>query len=492
MSSAHDEARGDATPRRVLIEGSKLADATMDGIKRYVTGLLRGLRADGRDGLEFDVLIESQIHPLRTIPRSWLEEKGRTAASPPPAGMPSRGPQSARDWLLHLVGICLPPASLRPLRAVIPERVAPLLFGKERSELVVPARDSFRNGPLSRWVPPAVAHAAQKWLPPRAVLWLWRRGAFEIPARVNDLGAYDLVHVTLPNNVPYLPRSAVPILVTIHDLSHIDCPQYQSRENCVTLGLGMECAVRDGATFVADSEATRRRAIDAYALDPARISTVHLGCDPRWLDAPVDAAAEERVRTKYGIPPGRFLLTLGTLEPRKNLARTIDAFVLAFGGHAPADVALVVAGAGGWKTGALDRTMAARPVRVVRTGYVDDDDLPALYAAATAFVYVSHYEGFGLPLVEAMSCGTPVLYGDNSSMPEIVGDAGLAADAGDTDSIARQMRRLVDDEALATRLGRAGRERARSLSEAATVERTRALYRAHLAGGPSRGPEQES
>lgn len=491
MPPAQDEAREGAAPRRVLIEGSKLADATMDGIKRYVTGLLRGLRADGRGDIEFDVLIESQIHPLRAIPDSWLEETGRTAASPPPEGMPPRGPRRRRDRLLHLVGICIPPVLLRPLRALVPKRVAPLVFGKERSEFVVPVLPALRNAPLAHCVPPAIAHAAQKWLPPGAVIWLWRRGAFEVPARVNDVGDYDLVHVTLPNNVPYLPRSTVPTIVTIHDLSHIECPEYQSRENCVTLGLGMECAVRNGATFLADSEATRQRAIDAYALDPARISTVHLGCDPRWLDARVDAAAKERVRAKHGIPPGRFLLTLGTLEPRKNLARTIEAFELAFGGDGRADVALVVAGAGGWKTGELDRRLATRPVRVVRTGYVDDADLPALYSAATAFVYVSHYEGFGLPLVEAMSCATPVLYGDNSSMPEIVGDAGLAADAGDTGSIARQMRRLVDDEALAARLGRAGRERARLLSEAATVERTHALYRARLAGGsPPQEPEE--
>jgi glycosyltransferase involved in cell wall biosynthesis len=139
------------------------------------------------------------------------------------------------------------------------------------------------------------------------------------------------------------------------------------------------------------------------------------------------------------------------------------------------DVTLVIAGAAGWKTEEV-MSAAGRRAHVRLTGPVDDDDLPVLYSSAVALVYASHYEGFGLPLLEAMRCGCPVVYGRNSAMPEVVGDAGLAVDSRDMDDIARQMRRLLDDEALAHELRTRAVERARSFSWARAAAETVAAY----------------
>ena len=189
-----------------------------------------------------------------------------------------------------------------------------------------------------------------------------------------------------------------------------------------------------------------------------------------------DEVRRAQVRRKYEIPDAPFFLTLSTIEPRKNLAGTLRAFELLIAEYDQPDVVLVIAGARGWKSREVIRQAGLSPDRVHLTGYIDDEDLAALYSCARGFVFASHYEGFGFPALEAMRCGIPVVYGNNSALPEIVEDAGLPVDADDASDIARQLDHLLADDDLARTLGERGLRRASELSWERTGRRTMAVY----------------
>ena len=172
-------------------------------------------------------------------------------------------------------------------------------------------------------------------------------------------------------------------------------------------------------------------------------------------------------------------MALSTIEPRKNLSGTIEAFELLVDELEDLDINLVIAGNKGWKSHKIIQSAKASE-RIHLTGYIDDADLATIYSASRAFVYVSHYEGFGLPLLEAMQCGVPVIFGNNSSMPEIVGEAGLPADSDSVMDIAQQMQRLVCDDKLAESMGNHGLERASEFSWDKTGKKTLDIYRALL------------
>jgi glycosyltransferase involved in cell wall biosynthesis len=298
---------------------------------------------------------------------------------------------------------------------------------------------------------------------------------------IADTHSYDLVHLTLPNNEHYLPSSGAQQLVTVHDLCHIACPHHQTRANNFTLKVGLECAVRNGARFLSVSDSTSRQLIDAYALDGSRIATVLSATNAEKFYRVDDTPARARTCTAYGIPSTPFLLTLSTIEPRKNLGGVIRAFEILTGELGCDDVSLVIAGGQGWKSTEILRAAARNRGRVHLTGYVEDGDLAAIYSAAAGFVYVSHYEGFGFPLLEAMHCGAPVIYGDNSAMPEIVGDAGLAADADDPMDVARQMHRLMSSPERRAELSERALQRAAQLTWERTAELTLEAYEAAIA-----------
>jgi glycosyltransferase involved in cell wall biosynthesis len=457
-----------AARRRVLIEASKLADGPMDGIKRYVVELLRALAdSPAAERLELEVMVLDRVYPIAALP----------ALEPKPA---DGSPGASLHRLLAAIGALFPPLLLLPIRWLIPAPVARRFLGKEKAELQVPPLRRDARSLVALLLPPLALAAVARVLPERVRMLLWRRGILRPPPRAVSLEGYDLVHLTLPNHHHYLPPTRVPLLVTVHDLCHVACPEHQTLANRVTLADGLERAIEAGARFAAVSEATRLELIRACGLEPSRVVTVQSGCDLGRFRPVCGFEERDRVRRAYAIPAGRFLLTLCTLEPRKNLLGTLRAFELLIRERDEPGLALVIAGGGGWKSRELLRA-AAREPRVHLAGYVEEEDLAALYSAATAFVYASHYEGFGFPLLEAMACGTPVVYGYNSSMPEIVGDAGLAANAGDPGDLARQLGRLLSDDDLAKALGRRAIERARRFSWERTASETLALYQRMLA-----------
>jgi len=270
------------------------------------------------------------------------------------------------------------------------------------------------------------------------------------------------------------PRDlAVPMVYTVHDLSFLTHPEHHTAENIAFCTENLERAVRSGATFVAVSEQTRRDLLERTKAPPAKVHVV-----PNTFDAsrfrPYPAATVREVRARYGLPDG-YLLFLASLEPRKNLATVLSALEGTDG------LTLVVAGASGWNNSPLVAAMEAAGSKVIRLGYVPDDALGPLYAGASALVYPSLYEGFGLPVLEAMACGTPVITSNVSSLPEVTGEAGvLLDDPLDAAGLRTAMERVAGDAAERARLSAAGLERARRFALDRVTDELLAVYRTVL------------
>lgn len=282
----------------------------------------------------------------------------------------------------------------------------------------------------------------------------------------------DLVHST-SHVVP--DGTKVPYLFTVHDLSFVSHPDFHTQENVDLCVANLEKARHGAALFLAVSDSTRRDLID-YGVESSRIRTIGNAFDDRQL-SPRDEAETARARAKYGLPES-YLLFLATLEPRKNLATVLEAV------RRGADrLPLVVAGAAGWQNDELRERIDALGERVVSIGYVAQEDMAAVYSGARALVYPSIYEGFGLPLVEAMACGTPTIATRGSSMSEVVGEAGvLLEDPLDVDAVGQAMWRLEDDEDERARLAGLCRPQAAKFTISRFAERLLDVYRELLPG----------
>ncbi|MFP4346152.1 MAG: glycosyltransferase family 4 protein [Anaerolineales bacterium] len=277
-----------------------------------------------------------------------------------------------------------------------------------------------------------------------------------------------------------MPLPGIPTVLTVHDLIFRHLPEHHKRLNRWYLNVTMPLYCRRADHIIAVSEATRRDLMAAYNLPREKISVIHEAADPRFVPQPEKGVAA--VRAHYGLPE-EFLLYVGTIEPRKNLLRLLHIWEgLYAAGEAPP---LVIVGKRGWLSDDFFAALETSPASeaVILTGYVLDMDLPAIYAAATAFVFPSLYEGFGLPPLEAMACGTPVACGDGSSLPEVVGDAALLFDPTDEEALEEVLCRLLSDAELREDLRERGLRRAAQFSWERTARETLAVYeRLHKQG----------
>ncbi len=298
------------------------------------------------------------------------------------------------------------------------------------------------NRPLS---PPLSwpAHVAVRAMPfPR--LWTHLRLSWEMLRRPPDL-------LFVPAHVLPLARPRRTV-VTIHDLGYLFFPQAHPPRRRLELHWSTAWNARRATRIIAVSRATRDDLIRHYHVPAERIRVVHHGVEPRFRPT-----ADPAALARYGLPD-RYLLYLGTLQPRKNLERLLAAYA-----RLPQDAPpLVLAGARGWYFQRIAAAMAEHGLagRVLLSGYIADPDVPAVLSAATALLYPSLYEGFGLPALEAMACGTPVVAANTSSLPEVVGEAGLLVDPLRVEEIAAAVRRLLADDGLRADLARRGRDRA--------------------------------
>lgn len=235
-------------------------------------------------------------------------------------------------------------------------------------------------------------------------------------------------------------------------------------------------AARHADAIIAISESTKRDIVKFYDIPPEKIFVTYLGYEAGLFKPETDEVRTAGVLTKHGINT-EFVLCVGTLEPRKNLDRLIEAFAL-FKKQSGAGHKLVITGAKGWLYDKIFETVSELKLEneVVFTGYVAREDLPSLFSRAGVFVYPSLYEGFGLPPLEAMACGAPVITSNVSSLPEVVGEAGAMVDPYDVQGLAEAISRVLTEESLRREMAAKGIERAKLFSWEKAAAQTLAVF----------------
>jgi glycosyltransferase involved in cell wall biosynthesis len=285
----------------------------------------------------------------------------------------------------------------------------------------------------------------------------------------------DLLHVqyTAP---PFAP---CPVVATIHDLSFEHLPETFNRRSWMQLRLTVRRTARRAAQIITGSEYSRGDISRTYGIAPERI-TVAPDAAPAHFAPVTDETELRRIRESYGIQEN-YILSLGSIQPRKNLVRLIEAYSRLRGvrpqGKLPQ---LVLAGKRGWLDDETFRAAKRHALGndILFTGYVPEQDLVGLYSGAICFVYPSYFEGFGLPAVEAMQCGVPVIAGNRTCLPEVVADAGLLFDPFDTQALVNALTQVIDDSGCRALLRAKGLERAKNFNWKTTAQLTLNVYQA--------------
>lgn len=282
----------------------------------------------------------------------------------------------------------------------------------------------------------------------------------------------DVLHVQY--TAPPFTRCA--LVATIHDLSFEHLPETFKRRSRTQLRLTVRRTARRADRVLTLSDFSRRDIVETYQIDPARVSVTPAAA-PRHFQPVLDETELRRIRTTYGIERD-YILALGSIQPRKNLVRLIRAYTSLTKTGALSRNQLVLAGKRGWLEAETIREAQQSAARedILFIGYVSDADLPGLYSGALCFVYPSYFEGFGLPVIEAMQCGAPVMAANRTSLPEVVADAGLLFDPFDEAAIAQALARLIAEPDYRRELRVKGQERARMFSWEATARLTLQAY----------------
>jgi glycosyltransferase involved in cell wall biosynthesis len=314
---------------------------------------------------------------------------------------------------------------------------------------------------------------------PRLWTIIWHRLGIPLPVDLL-LGSVDVFHS--PDYVlPPLRRGKT--LVTIHDLSFRRYPEGAEPNLRDYLNATVPRSLERADLILGDSENTRQDIIEVFGVLPERVQVLYPGVDPAFRvieDQQALAAVKEAYRLDYP-----FILSVGTLEPRKNLVALLDAYALL---RATGEVEhrLVIVGGRGWLYDGIFRRVEELSLRkeVTFLGFLPEEHLPAIYCLSDLLVFPSLYEGFGLPPLEAMACGTPVVASDSSSLPEVVGDAGLMVQPDDTEALVEAIRRVLADSELRANLVASGLSRATEFTWQAAGRKLLAIYE----DLPERGP----
>ncbi len=304
---------------------------------------------------------------------------------------------------------------------------------------------------------------------------IWHRAKVPLPADWFS-GPVDVYHS--PDFVLPPLRRARGIL-TVHDLAFLMRPECADEHLRAYLEEVVPRSVERADFIIADSENTRNDLVVLLGVNPSSVAVVPGGVEERFKRV-TDPGLLARARRKLGVGDAPFILAIGVIEPRKNLNRLMDAFEnLKERGTVPDNLKLVLAGGKGWLFDGIYEHHAASPVRddILLPGFVPDELLPAIYSAADVLAFPSLYEGFGLPILEAMACGTPVVASRASCLPEVAEGAALLIDPTNVDGLAVSLELALADHALRARLTDQGLERAGRYTWRGAAERLLDVYR---------------
>jgi glycosyltransferase involved in cell wall biosynthesis len=451
---------------KVLIEGDKLFKSDNDGVKRYQTELLRQfeiVNSNPQGEWSFDIFAQGRILPLDTCSNIITEDFSLPQLHAQPAGTVRERKTLFQRFEYAMLNL-IPDGFVHFLRRnninflhKTYDGLKKLIFG-----LVNSAIGFARN------------------LMALLVSWLFRiRDYRRLKSLTAQFDQYDLIHLPLQQHFVPFRWTKTDVLVTVHDFTHRFFPEHHTSVNIHNAEAGLKFIEKKQAHMLAVSLSTLNDARSEITLDGERLHCVYEAINREKFGYSINHDDNRKVMEKYGIPiEVPYLLSLSTLEPRKNLEKTIQAFMKLASAHDGLHLNLVIAGKKGWMTQSLFTQNKLFTERVHFTGFVDDADLAALYSEALALTYMSYYEGFGLPPLEAMSCGTPVVYSNRSSLPEIIGDAGLPADPDDVDGIMRCFGQLYLNPGLRAELGRKALKRSLDFSWRQTAIETLDVYRA--------------
>jgi glycosyltransferase involved in cell wall biosynthesis len=313
----------------------------------------------------------------------------------------------------------------------------------------------------------------------RQMFGLWQRLRVPLPVDLFT-GRCDVVHS--PDFVSPPHQSGADV-ITVHDLSFLVVPECAEPNLAAFLGKTVPGAVRRASHIIAVSEQTRHDLVHLLSVPPERVTVAYNGVDTRFRPMPDDPAVEA-FRLQLDLPE-RIILHVGTLEPRKNLVRLVEAYGTLVASSRAGDVALVLAGRKGWLyepiLQAAERVNGAGG-KVIFLDYVYDDQLPLLYNMAAVFAYPSLYEGFGLPAAEAMACGTPTLVSTDGALMEVAGNAALPVSARSVEDIAAGLASLLLDNQLRERLRRDGPKQVARFTWEAAAHTVLDVYRQAVSG----------
>ena len=311
-------------------------------------------------------------------------------------------------------------------------------------------------------------HKKNKWIPDSVKKWLKQQIA-ELEFTVYKP---NLFHAT--NFVADI--CDIPLVVTVHDLSFLRYPEKLPKERIQWLSEGLPRTLNEASHVIADSSFTKKELISLLGVNQKKIDVVHLGVTPNF-----NPRNNERLAARlkeYELEPDGYILSVGTIEPRKNISRLIRAYEL-LPDPVRSRYPLVIVGIRGWKDKDISNLMEklARKGELRILGYIPDSKLPFVYAGASLFVYPSVYEGFGLPPLEAMACGVPVVVSNKTSLPEITETAGVLIDPYDVESLSLTVQSLLNDKAKREQMTISGIQQAKKFTWDACAERTLSVYK---------------
>lgn len=286
----------------------------------------------------------------------------------------------------------------------------------------------------------------------------------------------DLYHE--PNFLAY--KCNLPTIITVHDLSWIKFPEVHPPTRVREMNRYFELGITRASHIITDAEFIRQEFIQHFDYPADHVTAIPLGVNESFR--PHSQKGTEVTLIKNGLKRGNYILAVGTLEPRKNLRVAIEAFLL-LSKELRQRYPLVIAGSKGWLLGGLEKKIhpLIQSGEIIMLGYAPQDELPHIIAGALTLVFPSIYEGFGLPPLEAMACGVPVIASDNSSIPEVVGDTGILLNAKDTQGFADAMLSLIENPALRSMLSNKALERSKKFTWEKCALSTIEVYKKVLA-----------